>query len=1421
MKCFQIELTRGYGMNEFHEDLKRLLMQAGGEGKPTVFLFTDTQIINESFLEDINNILNAGEVPDLFLSEEIAKIVDMVRARAKAAGKMETKDALFAFFVQQCRENLHCVLAFSPVGDSFRNRLRMFPSLVNCCTIDWFLPWPSDALISVARQFLAKVDLGSESLVAAVCNVCMSIHRNVAKGAGKFLDELRRHTYVTPTSYLELINMYTAMLSTERKSNQDKVDRYQNGCDKLVSTNAMVEKLQQEIVKLQPVLVVTGKETAELIEVVTKDKASASIVQENVETEADKVKVATEEASEIATDAQKDLDEALPAFDSAVKALKSLNKGDITEIKNFANPPELVKTVMEAVCILKGSKPTWDDSKKLLNDSNFLGGLETYDKDNISDKILKGLAKYIANPDFVPEKVEKVSKAAKSLCMWCRAMDVYARVSKNVEPKKKKLKEAQDSVAAMTTLLAGKQAELKEVLDRVKALEDKLARTLAQRDDLQHQSDQCNSRLIRATELTGGLANEQVRWLDELKQLNQDKIDLTGNILLAAGSIAYAGPFTSTFRQEMLDEWVRTCAEYDIPVDKAFGLVRVLGDPPEIREWNIQGLPADPLSVENAIIVTRGRRWPLMIDPQTQANRWIRAKEKANRVQVIKLTESTYLRTLENCIRVGNPVLLENVEESLDPALEPVLGRQVFKQSGRLLIRLGDTDVDYSPEFRFYITTKLPNPHYPPEVCVKVTVVNFTVTPKGLEDQLLVQVVAHERPELEEEKNLLVVQIASGQKQLKDLEDKILYMLANSEGNILDDAELITTLKASKVTSTEVNQQVTQAMDTKIKIDVACEGYRPVAKRGALLYFVVADLSAIDPMYQYSLQFFVTLFKSSMDKATASDDVPERVMLMIQVITQDVYTQVCRGLFEKDKKLFSFLIAVQIMRLELHSISNAEWAFFLTKGGFVDEAVLPPNPAEDILSDVILGALVNLQALPGFDGFLNSFSLDPQVWKTWYISDNPQDLPLPLEWQNNLSAFQNLLVLRAMRDEKIVSALTLFILNNIGKHYIDVPPFDLASSFKDSAPLTPIIFVLSTGADPTLYLQNLARDMGVFERLRMISLGQGQGPIAEALIAAGRDGGDWVCLQNCHLASSWMPSLEMLLESHQTMKLNDEFRLWLSSMPSKIFPASILQSGIKLTNEPPKGLRANLKRTYEDLTEEDIMYFDEGGAGGGADGAGNKVKARAWKKLLFGLTFFHAVIQERRKYGAIGWNIRYEWNQSDILTAMANLRMYIGEQDDVPYETLRYIMGDVNYGGRVTDYMDQRTVAAVLGTYICADAVQDHDYRYTADGLYYAPPDEDMTGIREYIDKLPLSDKPEVFGLHRNAAVAFDNSETKYLIDTIISIQPRSGGSGTGKWLFPQVTHERTHELTYTHSRTHHELTHELIDELTNSSQTQ
>jgi dynein heavy chain len=162
-------------------------------------------------------------------------------------------------------------------------------------------------------------------------------------------------------------------------------------------------------------------------------------------------------------------------------------------------------------------------------------------------------------------------------------------------------------------------------------------------------------------------------------------------------------------------------------------------------------------------------------------------------------TDPNFLRTLENCVRIGSPVLMEDIGETLDPSLETILQKQVFKQGGRSLIRIGDSDVDYDPNFKFYMTTKIPNPHYMPEVCIKVTIINFTVTRKGLEDQLLGDLVRHEAHELEEAKDKLVVSISNDKKQLKELEDKILKLLKESEGNILDDEQLINTLNNSKV----------------------------------------------------------------------------------------------------------------------------------------------------------------------------------------------------------------------------------------------------------------------------------------------------------------------------------------------------------------------------------------------------------------------------------------------------------------------------------------------------------------------------------------------------------------------------------------------------------------------------------------------
>ena len=774
---FQIELTRGYGGNEFREDLKTLFHTAGLERKATCFCFTDTQVINEGFLEDINNLLNSGEVPGMYENDEKDRIIGDVRPYVESLGLPPTRDVCWSTFVQCVRDNLHVVLCMSPVGEAFRARCRQFPSLINCCTIDWFSSWPREALLSVGRRFLEEMDLGSDEAHEAVIAFCPEIHLSVSDMAERFYSELRRRYYITPKSYLDLIVLYTKLLGEKRAEFEQARDRLLNGLKKLAETNAMVDSMQEELTALQPVLEEKSKATAELLVTVTKEKAEAEKVKATVAVEEKEVKQKADATKLIADDAKADLAEALPALEAAVNSLNALNKADITEMRSFPKPPPLVQKTMEAVCVLLQEKPDWDSAKRIMTDTGFLKRLYDFDKDNMPDKVLKQLKKYVESPDFTPEIVAKQSGAAKSLCMWCRAMDVYARVAAVVEPKRQALAAAEAELKEANDMLAGKQAELKKVVDRVEGLEKQLKEAQDEQQLLAEQAETTQKRLQRAGKLTSGLADEQGRWQETADQIAADTRLLVGDVFVAAACVSYFGAFSGSYRTELVASWVGRCKELGIPVSENSTLRKTLAQPVELREWAIWGLPSDDVSVDNGILVTRGKRWPLMIDPQAQANKWVKSMEAKNGLRVIKLTDSTYLRTLENSVRIGCPVLIEDVGETLDPALEPVLLKNVYKQGNRLLIRIGDSDVDYDPNFKLYITTKLSNPSYLPEVCIKVTLINFFVTEQGLEDQLLGDVVRKERPDLEEQKDRLVVSISNDKKQLKDLEDKILRLL--------------------------------------------------------------------------------------------------------------------------------------------------------------------------------------------------------------------------------------------------------------------------------------------------------------------------------------------------------------------------------------------------------------------------------------------------------------------------------------------------------------------------------------------------------------------------------------------------------------------------------------------------------------------
>ena len=197
----------------------------------------------------------------------------------------------------------------------------------------------------------------------------------------------------------------------------------------------------------------------------------------------------------------------------------------------------------------------------------------------------------------------------------------------------------------------------------MKAVQDKLADLQAQfeentkkKADLEYQVDMCSKKLDRAEKLIGGLGGEKDRWGKAATELAVQYDNLTGDVLISAGVVAYLGTFTSAFRQEQISYWSEGCKERGLPCSDSFSLNSTLGEPVKIREWTIAGLPTDSFSIENGIIIANARRWPLMIDPQGQANKWIKNMEKANNLHVIKLTNADFVRTLENCIQFGTPV---------------------------------------------------------------------------------------------------------------------------------------------------------------------------------------------------------------------------------------------------------------------------------------------------------------------------------------------------------------------------------------------------------------------------------------------------------------------------------------------------------------------------------------------------------------------------------------------------------------------------------------------------------------------------------------------------------------------------------------------------------------------------------------------
>lgn len=1306
LSVFQIKVHGKYSSEDFDDDLRNVLRRCGCKGEKICFIMDESNVLDSGFLERMNTLLANGEVPGLFEGDEYATLMTACKEGAQRQGLLlDSQEELYKWFTQQIVRNLHVVFTMNPPTEGLSSKAATSPALFNRCVLNWFGDWSDQALYQVAYELTQSVDVDKSSFTApdslpiefdqlemplshrdAVVNSMVHVHHSMRHFNDRLKRQQNKTTYLTPRQFLDYVAQFVKLYNEKRDDLEEQQRHLNVGLEKLRDTVDKVSELKKSLAEKKSQLEKKDAEASEKLQRMVADQREAEqrrAASLEIQAALEKQEKEVAERREVVLS---DLAKAEPAVVEAQRSVSNIKRQHLTEVRSMQNPPAGVKLALESVCTLLGHKATdWKSIVSIVRRDDFIASIVNYDNERqmTPQHRVKMRRDYLSNDDFTVERVNRASKACGPLVQWVEAQVTYSEILDRVGPLREEVSQLEEE--ALQTKAEAKMIEntLTELEQSIATYKNEYAALISQTEAIKAEMGRVQSKVDRSMRLLNSLSSERSRWEESSKTFETQMQTIIGDVFLAAAFVAYGGLYDQQYRRAMLEDWSLHLSNSGIAHKQQNSLSEYLSTADERQQWHEHGLPVDDLCTENAVMLKRYNRYPLIIDPSGRVTQFLQNESKERRLTVTSFLDSSFVKQLESALRFGNPILIQDAEH-MDPILNHVLNKEYQRTGGRVLIQLGRQDIDFSPAFKLFLSTRDPSAHFAPDVCGRTTFVNFTVTQSSLKTQTLNEVLKSERPDVDERRSNLVKMQGEFTQRLRRLERMLLQALNESRGNILDDENVIQTLETLKNEAADITAKASETEGVMSEVNSIMDTYEIIARSCSAIFAVLESLYHIHHFYQFSLQYFVDIFEAVLRSAriSAERDSKKRTDAMIRDLFSKTYHATSASLLQRDRLTLAVLLAqaspFPMDKTLLDTLLNDDLPGMDVSTATKQRATALNTaariaPLKEALADV---------SEADWEAFFATEEAEKCVPKIAQMTGNDND-----------KALKELLAVKLLRIDRLVPATERFVNAVFGQAFLDVAE-DLALIARDTEASSPIALCSSPGFDASYKVEQLVERSQA--SCASVAMGSNESVAsADSALASAAANGSWVLIKNVHLAADWLQNLVKRIDS---LKPNKDFRLFLSMETSPKIPSSLLRASRVLMYEQPAGIRANMRDSLTSLPDQVMQQPVE--------------KAR----VHFLLSYVHAVVQERLRYAPrLGWKSFWEFNDADYdcsatiiqwwTDSVARGRSNVAPRS-IPWEMLRELISEM-YGGKVDDAADFQELRMLVEKTMTAEAFEE------------------------------------------------------------------------------------------------------------------